>query len=225
MSLGGRVLARLRDITVLSLFLALTGCCLILCSWDVFWRAFTKDKRSLFTFGGSVALLGVCAFFIILSRVISGKTALADIPKVFVPINQSDLPKPVYWLVNTELSRVSSVAMEAKPLPETVAITGWGRTSATSEPIYFQSAVLETVDIINQKASQLSPSLTRRPGMTVKRYIDTLVGQSLVDATVARFYLELYEKAQYGREETTESEYADFLKVFALLLKNLGGPV
>ncbi|KAJ3341859.1 hypothetical protein HDU93_003980 [Gonapodya sp. JEL0774] len=221
MSLGGRVVARLRDITFLSLSLVLTGLCLILCSWDVFWRAFTKDKRSLFTFGGSVALLGVCAFLIILSRVISAKTALGDIPKVFVPINQSDLPKPVYWLVNTELSRVSAIAIDAKPLPDTVAQTGWGRTSTSSDIIHFQSTILETVDIINQKVRQLHPSLERRTGMTVRRYIDSLVDHQLVDPTIARFYLELYEKAKFGRDETTATEYADFLKVFALLLKNL----
>lgn len=49
--------SRVRDFSVLVFLLALTGLALALASWDIFWKSFEKDNRSVFTFGAALVLL------------------------------------------------------------------------------------------------------------------------------------------------------------------------
>lgn len=49
--------SRVRDFSFLTFLLVLTGLALALAAWDIFWKSFDKDNRSVFTFGAALVVL------------------------------------------------------------------------------------------------------------------------------------------------------------------------
>ena len=137
-----------------------------------------------FVVGGSYFGFLVLTSFLALSRVVSVRSALADIPKTYIPINQEDLPAPVYHYVKSELARVT--AIDLGPLP--------------SHPFQPLTALLEkAMGIAAAKPkteSLLRPMLPlhRRANESAADWIDTLVQLGQIEAELGHFFTTLWRK-------------------------------
>ncbi|KAI9015621.1 hypothetical protein DFJ74DRAFT_272995 [Hyaloraphidium curvatum] len=218
MSRLSNIVARIRDPSLSALLLSILGLALALATWDVFWKSFEKDNRSLFTFGAALVLLVVSVFLIVLSRLVSARSALADIPKVYIPINRTDLSKKQYEMISEGLAFTESVRARIKPLPQDIPDRGWGRKGTSFEGVFFETACAATLETISQHAASIDPDLALgdRP-ISARDYIEELVAGGILDEEPAMYYIDLYEKARWSGEEVLEKDYVEMLKVVVLL--------
>lgn len=192
------------------------------------------------------------SLLILSSRKWSIVTSLNDIPKMYVPINQIDLHKPVHKLVHGELNRVNDILAERKPLSEDMTELGWGPLDGEfdllklsigiyqlehelthlhsiiihSDPIHYKSAVIQTSGLLEEAAARLSPYFIRQPHMTFRRYLEYLVSIQVIEREeIARYYIDRYEYARFCDAELSTAEYKEAMKLFALLLRELKFPV
>ncbi|KAI9330777.1 hypothetical protein DFJ73DRAFT_858125, partial [Zopfochytrium polystomum] len=111
-------------------------------------------------FIGSVSILS--------ARKILTQRALFDIPKLYMPINKSDLPAAVYQDIQDGFSEATRVRSIIKPRDEDRRIDGYGRVAGRTEPVHFKSAVIQSLDIIESVAATrvslpLSPTSSLPP--------------------------------------------------------------
>ncbi|KAI8841322.1 hypothetical protein BC829DRAFT_15106 [Chytridium lagenaria] len=109
--------------------------------------------RYVFTVGGAMVMLFGGALFIVSARKISNQASLLDIPKLYVPINQSDLPKTVHRYIQSELSKAASIRSLAKPSDQDRRMNGWGKVGSAQHPVHFRTAACQTMEIKMQQFS------------------------------------------------------------------------
>ncbi|KND05155.1 uncharacterized protein SPPG_00823 [Spizellomyces punctatus DAOM BR117] len=194
-----------------------------LCGLDIFLRIY-KNKYVLIGAGSSVCLLGVGALLIISSRKLSIRSALQDTPKLYVPINPSDVPKRVYRLIQADLSKVANISLEAKPRPEDALDLGWGKIGSQLETIHYKTAAIQTFELLEKAATEISPFYRRDPSVSARRYIEMLIAETVLRKDVAHYYIDRYEQLRFGPRQMSEAEYKEFMKVFALLFRSLRYP-
>ena len=171
--------------------------------------------------GGSVTILVLGSGLIMSARRIAKTTGFLDIPKPYVPINVQDLPKPVYELVQSELTRIASVRSNCKPLDSEfpVDVVGVGRPAGLLDGLRFREAALDTLDALEQDMASISDHLKRDVRMTARGYIRHLTAQCMLQEEVAQFYIDEYESIRFGALEVTEMRYIDFMKIYTVLTK------
>ncbi|KAH9273374.1 hypothetical protein BASA83_004376 [Batrachochytrium salamandrivorans] len=198
------------DTLSLLVFLCTMCSLIVLCAYDIFlWVR--NDLRELIAVGSSFAVL------------IALRTSFADIPKLYVPINSSDLPKPVYGLVQTALSRSASIRASAKPLLGDIADSiGRGKPQSTFEGLHFRDAAICTFAALEEAVCQISDYLERDRRMTGRMYLLFLSDREVVSEDIAQLYIERYEKIRFSDEEMDENDYREFMKLFTALVRSIG---
>ncbi|KAJ3145605.1 hypothetical protein HDU89_006969 [Geranomyces variabilis] len=187
---------------------------LFLCGLDIFLRVYL-NRSVLIAAGSSLCMLVVATILIVSARNLTVRAALHDIPKLYVPINPSDLPQRVHRLIQADMSRVATIAAEAKPLPTPMA------------PPHLLASALHTLTLLEAAAAALRPIYVRRaPEQTCRAFLAALTARDLVRADLARFYVERYEALRFGGREREfgEEEWREFMKLFALLLRSMQNP-
>ncbi|KAI8918172.1 hypothetical protein DFJ77DRAFT_529910 [Powellomyces hirtus] len=217
-------LARAVNISSQVVYVLLLCGLLFLSGLDIGLRIY-HDRNVLMSAGSSVVLLFLTTVLIVSARNLTVRAALHDIPKLYVPINPSDLPKRVHRLIQGDMSRVATIAGDAKPRSmDLLADFGWGKTGTSLENVHFRSAAIQTFAILEATAARMAPYCKRAPSVSARRYVNLLAAQDFVRGDLAHFYIERYEAIRFARKELTEAEYREFMKLFALLLKNMQYP-
>ncbi|KAJ3018691.1 hypothetical protein HKX48_002734 [Thoreauomyces humboldtii] len=201
-------------LTTALLILGLLG----LCGLDLFLRIYA-DQPLLLSAGSSVVLLFLGAVLIISARSLSIRSALQDIPKLYVPINPSDLPKRVHRLIQADLSKVATISRAAVPRPQDALDLGWGKLGSQLEGVNFRKAAIQTFDLIEQAARDISPLLKRDASTSARRHIHLLIHHGFVHPDIGRYYVDGYEQLRFARREASETEYREFMKLVAMILK------
>ncbi|TPX36626.1 hypothetical protein SmJEL517_g01133 [Synchytrium microbalum] len=203
--------------TWLTLLVAMLG----LCCLDIFLRVIA-DIRSLIVVGCGAAVLVTGTLITLSSRKLSNTAAVNDIPKKYMPINTSDVPQPVYRMIQSGLSFSATVSSNIHPNRNDIRHIGWGRTPL--ENVHFRSAMIETIDILEHAAADVSSRWRRDKQTPVRMYVENLTKMGALDETLGKTYCDMLEDAQYGNDQPSEEEYMVFMKQFALLLRSLGAP-
>lgn len=89
-----------------------------------------------------------------------------------------------------------------------------------SEPISYIDSVFQTVALLENKAKQLSPSLERKPTMTLREYVHFLAENGVWDRPdIAFHFVQRYERLRYGAIECNVFQYQEIMKLSALVLR------
>ncbi|KAJ8326252.1 hypothetical protein O5D80_005016 [Batrachochytrium dendrobatidis] len=213
----------LHVLNVSSLLVLVCILCLlvIFCAYDIFlWVR--NDLRELIAVGTSFTILILGALLLLSSRRMAFRTSFADIPKLYVPINRSDLPKPVYELVQAGLSRTASIQTSAKPLVDQIPDSiGLGKPHSTFEGLRFKDAAICTIAAL-EAVCKISDHLERDCRMTSRGYVMFLVDRGVISKDIARFYIDQYEAVRFGNRPMGELEYREFMKLFTALIRTVG---
>ncbi|KAI8826823.1 uncharacterized protein EV422DRAFT_511554 [Fimicolochytrium jonesii] len=211
------------NISWLLVLLLLVTAIMGFCGLDIFMRLF-QDRVLLISAGSSVGLLVLGAVLISSARTLSIRSALQSIPKVYVPINPSDLPKRVHKLIQADLSNVANIALEAKPRPQDAFELGWGKQGTALEKVHFKTAAVQTFELLERAAIDISPYLRRPSTLTARRYIEYLISEGVLGPDLGRYYIDRYEQLRFGPHELAESDYREFMKLVAVALRSMKHP-
>ncbi|KAI8998254.1 hypothetical protein BC832DRAFT_565960 [Gaertneriomyces semiglobifer] len=165
--------------------------------------------------GSGLCMLLVASVLILSSRKLSIRSALGDIPKLYVPIHPGDLPKRVHRLIQADLSKSASIASEAQPLPSDLLGRGWGSPNTPQQSLPLRPTLLSTFSLLQQA---FAPYFQRPPTYSPRRYVDHLIQMGYIQRDVGRRYIDTYERVRFGNLPVYEEEYTRFMAVFAKVL-------
>ncbi|OZJ06382.1 hypothetical protein BZG36_00719 [Bifiguratus adelaidae] len=238
-SLRSRVFTTLYNFSLFFLVF-LTAFCLIVSAYDIIVQALGyqphksgEDIRNLLVVGGSYVLLGLLSALFMFSRYVTVRSALADIPKDYLPINASDIPEQVFKRIQAKLTYCKNVRAEAEPKIEESDPRGFGRIGSYLEGVRFQDNMLRTAELIEKAGVAVHPSLFRPSNMTQRQYIELLSmpPNSLISPSLAQTYIQSYEAARFDMgfpasgnvpKVWKEEEYVAFMKVVGAILNDMG---
>ncbi|KAJ3370985.1 hypothetical protein GGF31_003715 [Allomyces arbusculus] len=136
-----------------------TAICLILTGVDLFVQALDKPPPTAMYLQliivGSYALLVTAALLFSFSRFMTVRTALALLPKLYVPTSVMDLPHHVHAHIATSLDRALSIARTCGPAAGTPsAAVEWGDPDSPLAETQFRDAAVASLDLL---ADRLAP--------------------------------------------------------------------
>eukprot|EP01028_Stygiella_incarcerata_P006127 TRINITY_DN2508_c0_g1_i2.p1 TRINITY_DN2508_c0_g1~~TRINITY_DN2508_c0_g1_i2.p1 ORF type:complete len:245 (-),score=59.00 TRINITY_DN2508_c0_g1_i2:864-1598(-) len=139
------------------------------------------------------------------------------IPRKYIPIEKSNLPRGMYRTIQEEL--MTSVVLEMQPNPDEVCHVGWGDPNSEFKNIHFKSSLARSPALISKALIRSRPEWVGRKDMTVREHLEFLREQCpYLSVTACQAYVEGYERARYSDEEFTMEDYTDFMKhTFSIL--------
>ncbi|KAJ3061529.1 hypothetical protein HDU98_002571 [Podochytrium sp. JEL0797] len=219
---------RIQILSVSSLFvlIVIVSGLLGFCGLDLFIQIVSLHDdpsgtiKFLLILGSSCVVLILASVTILSARKYRIKSALNSIPHLFMPINESDMPTPLYRAVQKKLADSITLRLAIKPLPEDRHMDGFGRIDG--QLVHFKTAMSKTLILLSGTVSEIFPHLVYTNHMPLPQYFQLLKNhrfpfdESLADAFSAR-----YDAFSNSPNEATELEYLEFMKLFALLLRSM----
>ncbi|KAI8910875.1 hypothetical protein EDD86DRAFT_189724 [Gorgonomyces haynaldii] len=141
---------------------------------------------------------------------------MQDIPKLYIPIGNSDLSTSSYRLVQEELLNSASVSLKLRPLEQ--KDLGWGQGPFLN--VHLKTSCINTFYELEQQLSGISFHLSRQ-NRTARLYFQFLIQQQIIPETLGMAYLDWWETLRYSTQEMTEQEFRDFLKLFTGLRRSI----
>lgn len=182
-----------------------------------------------------VTVVIVC--FVYLMRLYINKTALAAIPRSYVPIGKGDFNEDMYRTVAAGLDRSAAIALEARPGQrdgQQIEHAGWASPSWSDMPsLEYASVLLELPNLLEAKALALaaaSPAarprlLLRQPTMTMRSYLDRLLDLGVVAADEhLSDFLARYEEARFAKQPLSNARFRQLTHLFAEILRQMRPP-
>ncbi|KAJ5485512.1 hypothetical protein N7539_005500 [Penicillium diatomitis] len=165
-------------------FFSLVCLCLILLTpADAIYQCWVTDRlTNIFFIAGAYVLTFILAALIYATRLYTNRTALAGIPKAWIPIEEEDVTKSVRRLVVDGLARSAVITYQACPRDTTgeensfsnyqdllvdperppwgsVEHPGWSSPKSTDLPdLPYRTVILELPDLIEAKAVSTAPA-------------------------------------------------------------------
>ncbi|KAI8388477.1 uncharacterized protein BYT42DRAFT_543771 [Radiomyces spectabilis] len=207
----------------------LTTVCIAISAADVIIQALTDrtdsglfDYRNLVVVGGSYLVLAIASLWFSCSRVLTVRGSLQDIPKLYIPIKEDDLPKKVFKKIQQGFDEAQRVRKAAEPLPEDISLIGWAKPGTPMfEGVDFKRAIARTPSIIEKAVMEIDREYARPTCVSIHQYIEFLIQQDLVDSHLGRVYLQGYERARFSAMPLTQEEYMDIMKHLAAILHHM----
>ena len=102
--------------TTFTILTLITIVLLIITPGDAIYQAHqNRQSYNIFAIGGVYFLTLVFIILLYASRLYTNRSALASIPKAWIPIEKGDVSKSVQRMVNQSLKRSAEIAYEARP--------------------------------------------------------------------------------------------------------------
>ncbi|KAF8542274.1 hypothetical protein BDD12DRAFT_825735 [Trichophaea hybrida] len=188
---------------------------------------------------GTYVLTAIVAVVLYTSRMYTFRQQLADIPKSRTYIGKGDLPSRVHTAVTKGISASAKIALISRPNAgkEWEAVwgvinhPGWAPPSGDLKGVEYRSIILELPALLEREASDVvmhggsDPSVVvRRPHMTLRQWIENLVGIELVPKEEAEVFVMLYEHARFRTKGKgiEEEEFRGLMKALKGLLAGMG---
>ncbi|OBZ90440.1 Defect at low temperature protein 1 [Choanephora cucurbitarum] len=214
----------------LFLLIFLTAVCIAISASDVIIQSLTNraysgsfDYRSVLVVGSSYVFLALASISFSCNRLLTVRASLQDIPKLYIPIQQQDLPKKVFERINHGLEQTKQIKKLSEPRPEDIQAIGWAKPGThLFEGLDFKQAVARTPAIVEQVAKSVSSEYFRPLYVPVRQYIEFLMQQNLIDKQLGTVYLEGYELARFSQAPLSQEQYMDIMKHLAAILQNMG---
>ncbi|KAK9366837.1 hypothetical protein V1509DRAFT_628686 [Lipomyces kononenkoae] len=168
--------------------------------------------------------VGLVALIIYVNRLYSVRVALSDIPKRYVP-GEQDFPKRCANTIESELIRCRMI-QEALLPPDTVSHPGLPPPHSEFDfpQVPYVEVLMESVKLLETKASTLYPTLRRKPSMSWKEYVLSLGQYVNFDEVLGHRFIDAYEDARYSGRPITEDKFKDMMRMFTLLLRSIDLP-
>ncbi|KAJ8097140.1 hypothetical protein POJ06DRAFT_262628 [Lipomyces tetrasporus] len=168
--------------------------------------------------------VGLVALLLYLNRLYDVRVALSDIPKRYVPGNR-DFPRRCANAIEAELIRCRLIQESIQP-SDSVSHPGLPPPHSEFDfpQVPYLEVLIESVKLLEIKASNLHPALRRKPGMSWKEYTLHLENYVSFDAVLAHQFIDAYEEARYSGRLITEDKFKDMMRTFTLLLRNIELP-
>lgn len=165
---------------------------------------------------GALVLFGITASVISITRVYLLRTALADIPKRYVPIEPNDLPRGCSEMIQDNITRCEEVRTRALQTPGVAKHPGLsGPDSELLPPLLkFDDAVRSIGMKLKWDKNFPGSELTVPENMSFREaiaYSQTKVPSS--NPELCRQYVELYEELRYSGKLITEEQFVSFMQL------------
>ncbi|KAI8967232.1 hypothetical protein BDF20DRAFT_917708 [Mycotypha africana] len=215
----------------------LTAVCIALSGADVIIQALTDRSssghfvpRNLLVVSSSYVLLALASLLFSCSRMITVRSSLQDIPKLYIPIKKEDLPKKVFSKIQQEFEQAKETRRLTQPRSEDIQAVGRARQSSNShinngivippgyEGLDFRQIISRTPYVLESFFLDIS----RPPSVTVSQFMEDLVRQRLIDGQIAATYIKGYEKSRFSDQPLTPEEYMEIMKALVVIIKQLG---
>ncbi|ORY45218.1 hypothetical protein BCR33DRAFT_196655 [Rhizoclosmatium globosum] len=218
---------KILSVSSLLIFIIVVSTLLGVCGLDLFIQIVSiKDDTSsltkfLFIVGAACVVLIVVSVGILSARKIRIRSALNQIPRVYVPIRESDMPRFLYSHVQKKLADSASVRLSLKPLSEERHMDGYGR-GTDGQLIHFKTAAAKTLLVLSETVASISPSLAHDGLLPLRSYFEILAQTNIpFNPQYAEAYITRYDGFAVNPNEATEFEYLEFMKVFTLLMRSI----
>ncbi|KAI9330986.1 hypothetical protein BDR26DRAFT_938635 [Obelidium mucronatum] len=185
-------MVKILSFSSLLVFIVLASTLMGVCGLDLFIQIVSIQNdasgltKFLFIVGSACAVLIIASVTILSARKFRINSSLSSIPRLHIPINDSDMPRYLYQHVQKTLADSASVRLAMRPLPDERHIDGYMRTPEGH--LFFQRLADNNVRFNHQ---------------------------------YAQLYISRYEEFAINPNESTEYEYLEFMKIFALLLRSM----
>ncbi|KAF8244200.1 hypothetical protein K440DRAFT_610458 [Wilcoxina mikolae CBS 423.85] len=188
---------------------------------------------------GTYVLTAIVAVVLYTSRMYTFRQQLADIPKSRTYIGKGDLPSRVHAAVTKGISASAKIALISRPNAgkEWEAVwgvinhPGWAPPGGDLKGVEYRSIVLELPALLEREAGDvvmhggLDPSVVvRQPHMTLRQWMENLVGMELAPREEAEVFVTLYERARFRTrgKGIEEGEFCGLMKALKGLLAGMG---
>ncbi|RPB23332.1 hypothetical protein L211DRAFT_762274, partial [Terfezia boudieri ATCC MYA-4762] len=204
-----------------------------------------RQTKNIFVIAGCYTLTLILVVVIYVNRLYTTRQLIDDIPKRFVPIKKGDVPGRVRRRIAEGLSKGAVLAWQSKPKARgpgggpilshpiwgEINHPGWSPPDSHDLPNVEYAAVMaelpyiieeKAVDIASRQASPSPELASRKPCMSLARYISYLTTLGYVDPIVGELFVKEYEKCRFWLAEVEgvgEGQFRQLMKVFAGLLR------
>ncbi|KAK9234498.1 hypothetical protein V1525DRAFT_412908 [Lipomyces kononenkoae] len=161
------------------------------------------------------------ALILYVNRLYTVRVALSDIPKRYVP-GEEDFPKRCANTIESELIRCGMIHDALQPA-DTVSHPGLPPPHSEFDfpQVPYIEVLMESVKLLEIKASNLYPPLRRKACMSWKEYILNLGQYVTFDEVLGHRFIDSYEQARYSGRPITEEKFKDMMRMFTLLLRSI----
>jgi hypothetical protein len=208
---------------------------------DAIAQALNQNKQiyNVFVIAGTYVLTAIIAVVLYTSRMYTFRRLLADIPKSCVPIGKSDLPSRAHTAVTKGISKSADIALisrpnggkEWEPVWGVINHPGWAPPGGELKGVEYRSIVLELPGLLEREAGDIvmqggsDPGVVvRLPYMTLRQWMENLVGMELAPRDEAEVFLTMYERARFRTrgKGIEEGEFRGLMKALKGLLAGMG---
>ncbi|ORX48205.1 hypothetical protein DM01DRAFT_312581 [Hesseltinella vesiculosa] len=146
---------------------------------------------------------------------------LRNIPNKLAPSGY--VPKKVTSRIQEKFNMASFVRKQAAPLQQDILDMGWAKPGSTGfEGVNFKQAISRTPIIIENAATAISEAYARPAFLPVRNYLEVLMQQGVINASLGQVYLKGYERTRFSQHAPTKDEYLDVMKHLAAILRQMG---
>lgn len=199
-----------------------------------------KQVYNVFAVVGTYVLTALVAVVLYTSRMYAFRRLLADIPKDHAPIGKAELPSRVHAAVTSGISRSANIAFISRPDRERdgaamwgiINHPGWAPPGGELQGVEYRSIVSELPVLLEREAGAVVAALggldagvvARRPQMTLRQWLENLVGMELAPRDATEGFLATYERARFRMrgKGIEEAEFRGLMKALKALLTGMG---
>ncbi|EGG20089.1 hypothetical protein DFA_07206 [Cavenderia fasciculata] len=147
------------------------------------------------------------------------------IPRKIMPfLRPGDLSHKQRTTILNELVKSKQTASQIKPQigDHPIGHLGWGAPTSEYAKVHFKTSIAKSWIILERAAIHYDPSLVRESKMCIRDYVNMLTDRcSHLNRSLARIYIDTYERARFSEDEFTLDEYSTFMKKFFVLIQDL----
>ncbi|GAM21477.1 hypothetical protein SAMD00019534_046520, partial [Acytostelium subglobosum LB1] len=186
---------------------------------------------ALFTFKHFLIILVVFGAFLALSIImvqlrIKLKNIMIDrIPRKIMPfLRPGDLSHKQRTIILNELVRSKQLVVKPSIGESPISHLGWGSPGSEYSKVHFKTSIAKSWIILERAAVHFNADLKRQAKMCMRDYVNMLLDRCPhMNRSLARFYVDAYEKARFSEQEFTLDEYTHFMTKFLVLLQDFEG--
>ena len=154
---------------------------------------------------------------VVFSSVLTVRNSLADMPKYYIQLNESDLlSASIFNQIQSGLRNSLRIRYRTLPAFPATGIFGWG-PSANVAAVDYSTAIICSADFISQAGHK--SGVVGDENVAVEDVLDKLVQLRAVSVNARDSYLHDYNQARWSKRVFTSQEYTEFMERVILILK------
>lgn len=165
---------------------------------------------------GALVLFGVTGIVLTISRIYIQRSALQDIPKRYVPLDDGDLPKECDVMVNENFKKCEHIRSKALDTDEDVKHPGLSGPKSELLPpsLSFEEVVRAIGDRLKWGGALIGTDYEVPSNSSFREIVAYLEEKMIAtDYKLNREYVELYEELRFSGDLIDEEKFIKFMKM------------